>query len=747
MSFLLFFINKKENLEYLDFISSSYTKHLKTYFEQNLERIKVVTNKIGLIRTVEEYELNKNEFLLSEIIFNIKNTRDAIEEFRVISLVDNKGEIIASTDNNLIENNVKNKKYYLEGKQKEGIYFIKKNGEYIAVGSGPFILDGRLLGVILIEANLNKVEEIVKPRNDLGQTGEVLLGLYDDDGNIDFLFERRFEEDAIIFLKKDDDKIAYPMRGALKGQEKKMDNILDYRGEKVTAFTSYLDELGLGVVVKVDRSDFLSSVYKLLSVFAVLLFLFVVSFYFFANKISLFISKPIEKLKKEVGEIDKENLDYKVDIKGNDEVSDLSRFFSEMIAEIKKSRKEVDEKVKKQTEKIILDEKDMRDQQKAILNILEDVEEEKEKALQERDKTNKIIQSIGDAVFVIDENLKIVLCNDVTVKISGYNKKELIGKKYYEKLKFIFEDSRKINDKFVKNAFKTGEIQEMSNHTVLIRGDKKEVPVADSSAPLKDKQGKVVGCIVVFRDVTKEREIDRAKTEFVSLASHQLRTPLSIINWYTEMLLSGDSGKLNKKQKKYLGKVAEGNGRMVELVDSLLNVSRLDTGTFVIEPKLFDITKISDESIEEIKPLIREKKIKFTKKYDKNIKKIKLDKKLTSIIFNNLLSNAIKYTPEKGRVNLQILKNSKTIKIIITDTGIGIPVLNREKIFTKLFRADNVVKADTQGTGLGLYMIKTILDHSGGKVWFKSKINKGSKFSVEIPLSGMTEKKGTKKLD
>jgi signal transduction histidine kinase len=239
--------------------------------------------------------------------------------------------------------------------------------------------------------------------------------------------------------------------------------------------------------------------------------------------------------------------------------------------------------------------------------------------------------------------------------------------------------------------------------------------------------------------MTKEKEIDKAKTEFVSLASHQLRTPLSTVNWYAEMLLAGDAGELGEKQKKYLDEVYRSNQRMVELVNALLDVSSLELGTFVIDPERVDICKLAENVIDEQRPQIDMRKIRFSFSCDKNVSFMQADPKLLRMVMQNILSNAVKYTPEKGRVelNVSVDNDKQDLQIKISDTGYGIPKNQQDKIFTKLFRADNVRDKDTDGTGLGLYIVKSIVENSGGKVWFESAGgvgNKGTTFFVTLPL-------------
>jgi signal transduction histidine kinase len=265
-------------------------------------------------------------------------------------------------------------------------------------------------------------------------------------------------------------------------------------------------------------------------------------------------------------------------------------------------------------------------------------------------------------------------------------------------------------------------------------------------SPILDENENVIFFVGIERDITKEKTIDRAKTEFVSLASHQLRTPISAINWYTEMLLDQDVGKLNKKQKDYLREVYHSSKRMSNLVGSLLNISRIELGIFAIEPKPTDIIKISKSIIEEISHEAEKRKQKISENYDKNIGLINVDENLMRIIIQNLVTNSVRYTSDGGKINISIRKEPKSLLVTVEDSGCGIPKAQQDRVFEKFFRADNVREKETDGIGLGLYMVKQIVEKSGGKIWFESQEGKGTTFFVSIPLSGMAEKEGTKKI-
>jgi len=276
-------------------------------------------------------------------------------------------------------------------------------------------------------------------------------------------------------------------------------------------------------------------------------------------------------------------------------------------------------------------------------------------------------------------------------------------------------------------------LSRMSRLTALVAASK-PTDTAEIVLPGSDEFSHLAGVINAL--TAKLQLIDKAKTEFVSLASHQLRTPLTAINWYTEMLLAGDAGKVLPKQKKYLKEIYSGNQRMVGLVNALLSASRLELGTFVFEPEPTDVGALVQSTIAEQKVLLRLKKIQFSTTMEKGLPRVYADPKLLRVIVQNLLSNAIKYTPEDGSISLTVSvdEHAQQMLILVSDTGYGIPKSQQDKIFSKLFRADNARMKDAEGTGLGLYIVKSIVEHAGGTVSFTSEENKGSVFTVALPL-------------
>ncbi len=247
--------------------------------------------------------------------------------------------------------------------------------------------------------------------------------------------------------------------------------------------------------------------------------------------------------------------------------------------------------------------------------------------------------------------------------------------------------------------------------------------------------------------------------DFVSLSSHQLRSPLSIIKWYTEILLDGDAGDLTEEQRKYLTIIESSNQRAIDLVRSLLNVSRLNLGTFSVSPVEVSITEVISEAVSFFKKDAARKEVTIRAEEKDGGLKIQADKHLCLLVIKTLLSNAIAFSKQGGTATLgtahvrrgetvgEMPLEEESIVISVTDSGIGIPDKDKSKIFSKLFRASNVKETEGSDSGLGLYVVKTIIDYVGGKVWFTSTVNVGTTFYIALPTKGMKKKEGTTTLD
>lgn len=382
--------------------------------------------------------------------------------------------------------------------------------------------------------------------------------------------------------------------------------------------------------------------------------------------------------------------------------------------------------------------------------------------LEQKSQTEAMLESIADGVVVIDNDAKIVVMNRAAENIYQLKAQNIIGKSYLQAWSFKTPEGNPLepNDRPLHKVLSTN--QPIMASQYILKGKHKDTPVSISAAPviLNDKH---FGAIQIVRDITQESAIDRAKSEFVSLASHQLRTPLSSINWYSELLLASDVGELNDKQREFVNQIYSSSRRMVDLVRSLLNVSRIELGTLGYEPVAVDLNDLVKPLIDAEQHSVKAAKVKIH--FKQRVKQtIQTDTRLMTIIFQNLISNAAKYSKPGGEIwvetsllesspqHTQSMRNvtwkGKALFIRVKDCGIGIPRAEQSKIFTKMFRAENAQIKSSDGNGLGLYLVRSVVQNLGGNIWFQSSRRTGTTFEVIIPLKRLKAKVvGAKLLD
>lgn len=233
----------------------------------------------------------------------------------------------------------------------------------------------------------------------------------------------------------------------------------------------------------------------------------------------------------------------------------------------------------------------------------------------------------------------------------------------------------------------------------------------------------------------QKANIESLQSDFVSLASHQLRTPLSAVKWYSEMLMGQKQGKLNAKQQEYLREIYRSNERAINLVNDLLDVSRIQEGQIHLELRPTKVEDVIEETIDSLEPLIKAGEVAVDFEIlGGPLPKVEADKEKLKRVLINLLSNSIKYTMAKGKVKITVEKIPKFLRISVRDSGIGILKTDKEKVFKKFFRSANVIKAVPDGTGLGLYIAKSLANAMGGKMSFTSDEGKGTTFYFTLPL-------------
>ena len=416
------------------------------------------------------------------------------------------------------------------------------------------------------------------------------------------------------------------------------------------------------------------------------------------------------------------------------------------IRELKQLQGNLEIKVKARTKKL-------EKMQKVLLDMLDEVKEAKSKIEIEQNKTAAIISNLVDPVIVVDNSKKILMFNIAAERVFKLSESDLGRRIGTPKSVFAFADFKDIvGVKFRAQVVEADKIKQPTVEEVVIKSDEPapERLSAFSAAAAKYKQGERVykvmtapvcnsdhecyGYMKIFYDLTREKMVDQLKSEFISIAAHQLRTPLSAIKWAIKMTLDGDAGPLNEDQKKLLFKGYYSNERIINLVNDMLNVSRIEEGRFGYVFAKCKFSEILREVISNFDNEIKRKAIKLTLNAPKNLPLINIDKEKIMLALQNVLENAVKYTPENGAIIVNLELTKKQLKVKVIDNGVGIPERNKDKLFTKFFRGENVVRMQTEGSGLGLFIAKNIINEHGGNIVLNSVEGKGTEAVITLKL-------------
>lgn len=342
---------------------------------------------------------------------------------------------------------------------------------------------------------------------------------------------------------------------------------------------------------------------------------------------------------------------------------------------------------------------------------------------EELKRTQLIIDSLADGLLVFDEERRLESINPQGEETLGIGREDVIGKgiaalKNFPQLRPLVNLLEEETGKIFRKELP------LPNGIII------EVTTAAFGEAHR------AGRIVALHDITREKNIEQMKTEFVSLAAHQLRTPLSAIKWTLKMLLDGDLGKINKRQKGFIEKTYQSNERMIELINDLLSITRIEEGRYILKTALTDLAELAADSVHSRTQEMKKKKLRLVfQKPKEKLPRVNMDEEKIKLVVDNLIDNAIKYTRPGGTVTISLKSDKKEIGFQIQDTGAGIPEQQKERVFGKFFRGSNVLRMETEGTGLGLFIAKNIVESHGGRISFESEEKKGTTFYFTIPIN------------
>ncbi len=339
-----------------------------------------------------------------------------------------------------------------------------------------------------------------------------------------------------------------------------------------------------------------------------------------------------------------------------------------------------------------------------------------------------VIGNITDAVYVVDHEYRLVFANQYFSEMVNIPRVFLFGRKIDEVFKLQSKDDP--NKKLLSKKEKT-KITEHNNTSTYEWTDNGSHKIFKISSRFI---ATIKQTVYIAKDITSEYEIAVMQSNFINIASHQLRTPMTAIMMYANMLHDGYAGSIDDEQKMMVKNIVTSSERMISLINDILLISRVQNGEENLKLKDGILSELLVSLENEMKPKLDEKNINFHTDYSVSANKVRCNKFILHEIISNLLTNGIQYTPEAGTVTLQVETTETDVRILVSDTGIGIPDEYISSVYDQFSRAPNAFEVFNEGTGLGLYIVKTMIDQINGTINCDSEIHKGTTFTVTFPI-------------
>lgn len=638
--------------------------------------------------------------LLDRILF----TNDNIEEIAVLNPqgreVARKHRIRVIRDEDLRERSgSKEFQTIREQKRYIGPMFFDRNRPFISIAKQITNPRQRFEGAIVAHIDARRMTHVIKSISSPKERTRAYI--VDEDGTV------IAHQDISQVLAKTNLAHIDIIQKIKEGQEAGIIVAEDYRneqGEKVLGVASRIilsfeeDELRTSMFVIVEQDDAFAfaPVRQLTRILILLLLGTLLLSVVLAWVLGSRVVGPIELLHRAAQQFELGKLFYRVFIRSGDEIEDLAGQFNAMAETIRRN----------------------------IANLEG-----------ERNKLAIILEGITDGVVAVDTKGNIIEYNRIAEDLVGISRKQVLGKSIDTVLNIEKNGVSIASAEYypATNDGYEGTIYSATGIT-LKRPDGKTRTVNIVSGIIHEGKTVNLGFILTIHDVTEEKLLERLKNEFLEIAAHQLRTPLSAIKWALSMLEENTRDRLEKEENRMLKNAYQSNERMISLVNDLLTASRVEGKQRQLMFRTVHIGEIVRSIVQANQPGAQKDGKTISLHAPKNLPSTQGDEKLLTTVIQNLLTNALAYSPKESRISVSVNAKDHELEVITKDSGIGIPQKDQDSLFTKFYRGSNARRMRPDGSGLGLFIVKNIIEDHGGKIWFESKEGKGTTFTFTLPI-------------
>ncbi|MBA3471027.1 MAG: PAS domain-containing protein, partial [Herpetosiphonaceae bacterium] len=361
-------------------------------------------------------------------------------------------------------------------------------------------------------------------------------------------------------------------------------------------------------------------------------------------------------------------------------------------------------------------------------------------------QNNAILQSLNDAVIVFSTDRSIILANAAAERILEKPIDELVTQSFDELLASL--NIKLPGDPLGDVLANPGDHNGDQRAITIKRGPQS---LSISLVPVLTERGELLGACLIGRDITREVESDRLKTEFIGTVSHELRTPMTSIKGYTQLLAMGSLGEVNPTQKEFLTTITTNAERMIAIINDLLDITKIETGSVELQPSRMHVAEVLSAVVSSNRLELSQREHELALNLSPNLPLLWGDPERLRQVVQNILTNAIKYTPRGGKIAVTAREialadipaaqreglplNRRYIAIAVQDTGVGIDPEEQDRIFERFYRTENPLKIEAGGTGLGLSLVRPLLNLMGGRIWVTSTADQGSTFTFTMPVA------------
>lgn len=536
----------------------------------------------------------------------------------------------------------------------------------------------------------------------LGKTGEVFLGIESGSNLMLLKPSTRGSESYALILGNTDNEYSYglALARAVRGQEG-VGLGEDHRGSQVLSAYRPLRVFQGGIVIQVERADALQIVTALTRALLANGLLVVAFASLLALLLSRTLTRPLRTMMRAVRTLGPGNWNYESVARTGDEIEVLDRVIENMAQRLKAIYDHLEEEVRKRTQEL--------------------------RAQYVFDRT--VLDSIRHGIVAVDAAGNVTAVNPAATALLGWTAEEMLGRAADAMIRV---SAKGVQVMVAQHCLETKTLfrAQPGQRLCIACKDGTPLPVMLLASPLQDDKS-AFGAVIVFQDMRDERRMDEMKSEFVTLASHQLRTPISILRWHTELLKEIKT--LTDDQIESVDEIGHAAERMTNLLNALIKVVQLEDGAITPDIMRLDAREVVAGVINELKDIYDKKQMRCELDPPVDPVMVHTDQALLGIVVHNLLTNAAKYSPDKTVVNVILRQEGARWTLTVVDQGLGIPDREQAHLFQKFFRAKNVRTIDTDGSGLGLYIMKLIVESLGGSITFHSQEGQGTTFVVSLP--------------